>query len=123
VTNKKLFVYKKGIKVNVLVILPGEHVGHRDSQQDQLYYLEYGNKFGTLYFRKRTSKISLLIYQINISRKEICKPTKMSRLLPNQLSSLIKNKIKFSSYIRKFRMEQFQSHLELTASSYCTVYD
>ncbi len=42
----------------------------------------------------------------------------MSRLLPNQLSSLIK-KIKFSSYIRKFRMKQLQSHLWLTASSYC----
>jgi hypothetical protein len=26
-------------------------------------------------------------------------------------STLIKNKIKFSSYIRKFRMEQLQSHI------------
>ncbi len=33
------------------------------------------------------------------------------------LSSLIKKKIKFSSYKRKFRMEQLQSHRCLTASS------
>jgi hypothetical protein len=31
--------------------------------------------------------------------------------------TLIKKKIKFSSYIRKFRMEQLQSHICLTASS------
>ncbi len=33
------------------------------------------------------------------------------------VSPLIKKKIKFSSYIRKFRMEQLQSHICLTASS------
>ncbi len=32
--------------------------------------------------------------------------------------TLIKKKIKFSSYIRKFRMERLQSHIWLTASSY-----
>jgi hypothetical protein len=32
-------------------------------------------------------------------------------------STLIKNKIKFSSYIRKFRIEQLQGHIWLTASS------
>ncbi len=32
--------------------------------------------------------------------------------------TLIKKKIKFSSYIRKFRMAQLQSHIWLTASSY-----
>ncbi len=32
--------------------------------------------------------------------------------------TLIKKKIKFSSCIRKFRMEQLQSHIWLTASSY-----
>ncbi len=32
--------------------------------------------------------------------------------------TLIKKKIKFSSYIRKFRVEQLQSHIRLTASSY-----
>jgi hypothetical protein len=32
--------------------------------------------------------------------------------------TLIKKKIKFSSYKRKFRMEQLQSHIWLTASSY-----
>jgi hypothetical protein len=36
--------------------------------------------------------------------------------------SLIKKKIKFSSYIRKFRMEQLQSHMWLTASSYMGKY-
>jgi hypothetical protein len=36
--------------------------------------------------------------------------------------TLIKNKIKFSSYIRKFRMEQLQSHIWLTASSYMGKY-
>ncbi len=34
------------------------------------------------------------------------------------LCTLIKKKIKFSSYIRKFRMEQLHSHMWLTASSY-----
>ncbi len=33
-------------------------------------------------------------------------------------TTLIKNIIKFSSYMRKFRMEQLQSHIWLTASSY-----
>jgi hypothetical protein len=33
-----------------------------------------------------------------------------------------KKKIKFSSYIRKFRMEQLQSHIWLTASSYMGKY-
>ncbi len=36
--------------------------------------------------------------------------------------TLIKKKIKFSSYIRKFRMEQLQSHIWLTASSYMVKY-
>ncbi len=38
------------------------------------------------------------------------------------LSTLMKKKIKFSSYIRKFRMEQLQSHIWLTASSYMVKY-
>ena len=37
-------------------------------------------------------------------------------------STLIKKKIKLSSYIRKFRMEQLQSHIQLTASSYMVKY-
>jgi hypothetical protein len=37
-------------------------------------------------------------------------------------ATLIKNKIKLSSYIRKFRMEQLQSHIWLTASSYMGKY-
>ena len=36
--------------------------------------------------------------------------------------TMIKNKIKFSAYIRKFRMEQLQSNLRLTASSYMVKY-
>ncbi len=36
--------------------------------------------------------------------------------------TLIKKKIKFSSYIRKFRMEQLQSHVWLPASSYVVKY-
>ncbi len=36
--------------------------------------------------------------------------------------TLIKKKIKFSSYIRKFRVEQLQSHIWLTASSYMEKY-
>ncbi len=36
--------------------------------------------------------------------------------------ALIKKKIKFSSYIRKFRVEQLQSHIWLTASSYMGKY-
>ncbi len=35
---------------------------------------------------------------------------------------MIKRIIKFSSYIRKFRMEQLQSHIWLTASSYIVKY-
>jgi hypothetical protein len=37
-------------------------------------------------------------------------------------AALIKNKIKFSSYIRKFILEQLQSHIWLTASSYMGKY-
>ncbi len=33
-----------------------------------------------------------------------------------------KRKLKFSSYTRKFRMEQLQSHIWLTASSYMGIY-
>jgi hypothetical protein len=36
--------------------------------------------------------------------------------------TLIKKKIKFSSYIRKFRMEKLQSHICLTASSNMRTY-
>ncbi len=36
--------------------------------------------------------------------------------------TLIKKKRKFSSYMRKFRMEQLQSHIWLTASSYMLKY-
>ncbi len=36
--------------------------------------------------------------------------------------TLIKKRIKFSSYIRKFRVEQLQSHIWLTASSYIGKY-
>jgi hypothetical protein len=36
--------------------------------------------------------------------------------------TLIKKKIKFSSYIRKFRVEQMQSRIWLTASSYMVKY-
>ncbi len=38
------------------------------------------------------------------------------------LSTLIKKKVKFSSYIRKFRMEQLQSHIWLTTFSYMGKY-
>ncbi len=46
------------------------------------------------------------------------------RISPNsgQKDTLIKKKMKFSSYIRKFRMEQLQSHLWPTASSYMGKY-
>ncbi len=37
-------------------------------------------------------------------------------------TTLIKKKIKLSSYIRKFRVEQLQSHIWLTASSYIGKY-
>ena len=37
-------------------------------------------------------------------------------------STLIKKKIKFSSHIRKFRREQLQSYIWLTASSYMVKY-
>ncbi len=36
--------------------------------------------------------------------------------------TLIKRKIQLSSYVRKFRMEQLQSHIWLTASSYMGKY-
>ncbi len=37
-------------------------------------------------------------------------------------STLIKNKIKFTTYIRKFRWDRLQSHIWLTASSYMVKY-
>ncbi len=49
----------------------------------------------------------------------ICSPTVASR---GWRDPLIKKKIKFSSYIRKFRAEQLQSHIWLTASSYMGKY-
>ncbi len=39
-----------------------------------------------------------------------------------QLGTLIKKKIKFSSDIRKLRMEQLQSHIWLKASAYVGKY-
>ncbi len=38
------------------------------------------------------------------------------------MTALIKKKIKFSSFIRKFSMEQLQSHIWLTTSSYMGKY-
>ncbi len=43
-------------------------------------------------------------------------------LSAQSLPTLIKKEIKFSSYIMKFRMEQLQSHIWLTASSYKVKY-
>ncbi len=40
----------------------------------------------------------------------------------NRITTLIKNKIKFSSYMRKFRKERLQSHKGLMASSYMDKY-
>ncbi len=40
----------------------------------------------------------------------------------NRYGTLIKKKIKFSTYIRKFRVEQLQSHIWLTASLYMGKY-
>ncbi len=37
-------------------------------------------------------------------------------------NTMIKKNIKFSSYVRKFKMEQLQSHIWLTASSYLGKY-
>ncbi len=42
--------------------------------------------------------------------------------LSDRPATLIKKKIKFSSYIRKSRVEQLQSHIWLTASSYMGKY-
>ncbi len=44
------------------------------------------------------------------------------RTLLYKQCTLIKKKIKFSSYIRIFRVEQLQSHIWLTASSYIGKY-
>ncbi len=46
----------------------------------------------------------------------------VKRLSQENVRTLIKKKIKLSSYIRKFRMEQLQSHIWLTASSYMGKY-
>jgi hypothetical protein len=43
-------------------------------------------------------------------------------ILPKKVPALLKKKIKFSSYIRKFRMEQLQSHILLTVSLYMVKY-
>ncbi len=45
-------------------------------------------------------------------------PSGFAFLHPSLQSTLIKKKIKLSSYIGKFRVEQLQSHIWLTASSY-----
>jgi hypothetical protein len=46
-----------------------------------------------------------------ISKKEKKGMEKDSEAGETEKDTLIKNKIKFSSYIRKFRMEQLQSHI------------
>ncbi len=48
--------------------------------------------------------------------------TKLFEFLMNRSSTLIKKKIKFSSYTRKFRWEQFQSNIWLTASSFMEIF-
>ncbi len=42
--------------------------------------------------------------------KEVSRVTLHQRLACTNINTLIKNYIKFSSYVRKFRMEQLQSH-------------
>jgi hypothetical protein len=47
---------------------------------------------------------------------------RMGERTKEAIITLIKKKIKLSSYIRKFRMEQLQSHIWLMASSYMGKY-
>jgi hypothetical protein len=54
--------------------------------------------------------IFFMLDQPNLSYKETEKQKK-EIMRHVDISTLIKNKIKFSSYIRKFRMEQLQSHI------------
>ncbi len=85
---------------------------------------EFPNIWGKCYFR-----FISVVYPLN--NIAYCWPIFLSVMLarerylavcyPNH-HTLIKKKIKFSSYIRKFRMEQLQSHIWLTASSYMGKY-
>jgi hypothetical protein len=61
---------------------------------------------------------------LRVTRSGAQSPKHVRRAFPvTQLDyTLIKKKIKFSSYIRKFRVEQLQSHIWLTASSYMGKY-
>jgi hypothetical protein len=46
--------------------------------------------------------------------RDFVRKTVVSHSFPAVYHTLIKKKIKFSSYIRKFRMEQLQSHIYIT---------
>ncbi len=62
---------------------------------------------------------SLLSFTYYIPAAVIDRSTQLSSSCQN---TMIKNKIKFSSYIRRFRMERLQSHIWLTASSFLVKY-
>jgi hypothetical protein len=61
-------------------------------------------------------------FNITMLRRLAAMPQIAHNVIHLTLRTLIKKKIKFSSYIRKFRVEQLQSHIWLTASSYIGKY-
>ncbi len=63
-----------------------------------------------------------LSFTSTCSRKAKDQPQRPQARGLSLIGTLIKKKIKFSSYIRKFRMKQLQSHIWLTASSYMGKY-
>ncbi len=78
--------------------------------------------------KKKTSEVRwvLLLLDCNENNRQIDRKARgwvQYQFWPvTALAALIKKKIKFSSYLRKFRVEQLQSHIWLTATSYMGKY-
>ncbi len=68
--------------------------------------------------RVRTPKL----YQLLILPWILSPCSVLHTALYSMYCTLIKNKIKFSSYIRKFTLDRLQSHIWLTTSSYMVKY-
>ncbi len=56
-------------------------------------------------------KITVLTYSAGCGKIGCSRNWVLQKICAASIVALIKNKIKFSSYIRKFRMEQLQYHV------------
>ncbi len=102
-----IFLYKLYIKLTYSYIFISQYIYY--------IYVPLPYKF------MRIFQVSRVVSR-DQDRMYLTSPKGFVNYILSPVSTLIKKKVKFSSYIRKFRVEQLQSNIWLTASSYLGKY-